>query len=109
MSRILRTADDIRQWAEARGGQPAWSELPSGTRSQITLRIVFDQYLLNSGEAQDTDRPGGLDLVSWDEWIAEFTLPRRQRKPATKHAGITTMATAITKERGAERHSGNEL
>jgi hypothetical protein len=72
MSRILRTAEDIRQWAEARGGQPAWSELPSGTRSQITLRIVFDQYLLNSGEAQDTDRPGGLDLVGWDEWIAEL-------------------------------------
>jgi hypothetical protein len=72
MSRILKSADDIRQWAEARGGQPAWSELPSGTRSQITLRIVFDQYLLNSGEAQDTDRPGGLDLVSWDEWITEL-------------------------------------
>ncbi len=72
MSRILRTAEDIRQWAEARGGQPAWSELPSGTRSQITLRIVFDQYLLNSGEAQDTDRPGGLDLVGWDEWLAEL-------------------------------------
>ena len=72
MSRILRTAEDIRQWAEARGGQPAWSELPSGTRSQIVLRIVFDQYLLNSGEAQDTDRPGGLDLVGWDEWLAEL-------------------------------------
>ena len=72
MSRILRTAEEIRQWAEARGGQPAWSELPSGTRSQITLRIVFDQYLLNSGESQEQDRPGGLDLVSWDEWLAEL-------------------------------------
>lgn len=72
MSRILRTPDDIRQWAEARGGQPAWSELPSGTRSQITLRIVFDQYLLNSGESQEQDRPGGLDLVSWDEWLTEL-------------------------------------
>lgn len=72
MARILKTADEIRQWAEARGGQPAWSELPSGTRSQIVLRIVFDQYLLNSGEAQDTDRPGGLDLVSWDDWLGEL-------------------------------------
>lgn len=72
MSRILRTASEIREWAEARGGQPAWAELPSGTRSQITLRIVFDQYLLNSGESQEQDRPGGLDLVSWDEWIAEL-------------------------------------
>src|SRR5690606_6296610 len=72
MSRILRTSDEIRQWAEARGGQPAWAELPSGTRMQITLRIVFDQYLLNSGESQDTDRPGGLDLVGWDEWLEEL-------------------------------------
>lgn len=73
MARILRTADDIRPWAEARGGQPAWSELPSGTRTQIVLRIVFDQYLLNSGESQEQDRPGGLDLVSWDEWLAELS------------------------------------
>ena len=72
MSRILSTADEIRQWAEARGGQPAWSELPSGTRSQITLRIVFDQYWLNSGESQAQDRTGGLDLVAWDEWLAEL-------------------------------------
>lgn len=72
MSRILRTADEIRQWAGARSGMPAWSELPSGTRTQITLRIVFDQYLLNSGESQETDRPGGLDLVGWDEWLAEL-------------------------------------
>jgi hypothetical protein len=78
--RILKTGDEIRQWAEARGGQPAWSELPSGTRSVITLRIVFDQYLLNSGEAQDTDRPGGLDLVSWDDWIKEL----RHQKLALK-------------------------
>ena len=72
MARILKTGPEIRQWAEARGGAPAWSELPSGTKSQIVLRIVFDQYLLNSGESQDTDRPGGLDLVGWDEWLKEL-------------------------------------
>ena len=72
MSRILRTPDEIRQWAEARSGLPAWSELPSGTRSQIVLRLVFDQYLLNSGESQEQDRPGGLDLVSWEDWLAEL-------------------------------------
>lgn len=72
MSRILKTGDEIRQWAEARSGLPAWSELPSGTRSKIVLRIVFDQYLLNSGESQEQDRPGGLDLVSWDDWVAEL-------------------------------------
>ena len=72
MARILKKGDEIRQWAGARGGQPAWSELPSGTKSQIVLRIVFDQYLLNSGESQDLDRPGGADLVDWDEWLKEL-------------------------------------
>jgi hypothetical protein len=72
MARILEDGEAIRQWAEARGGAPAWSELPSGTKSQIVLRIVFDQYLLNSGESQEQDRPGGLDLVSWDEWLREL-------------------------------------
>lgn len=72
MARILKKGDEIRQWAGARGGQPAWSELPSGTKSQIVLRIVFDQYLLNSGESQDLDRPGGLDLVDWAEWLKEL-------------------------------------
>jgi len=88
MSRILRTADEIRQWAGARGGQPAWSELPSGTRSQITLRIVFDQYLLNSGESQEQDRPGGLDLVSWDEWIAELKNQNLALKVGDKVEGV---------------------
>src|SRR3954469_17115192 len=72
MARILKKADEIRQWAGARGGQPAWSEVPSGTKSQLALRIVFDQYLLNSGESQDSDRPGALDLVGWDEWLNQL-------------------------------------
>lgn len=88
MSRILKSADEIRQWAEARGGQPAWSELPSGTRSQITLRIVFDQYLLNSGEAQDTDRPGGLDLVGWDEWLDELKKQKLVLKVGDRVEGV---------------------
>jgi hypothetical protein len=88
MSRILKNADDIRQWAEARGGQPAWSELPSGTRSQIVLRIVFDQYLLNSGESQEQDRPGGLDLVSWDEWIGELNNQKLSLRVADQVDGV---------------------
>ncbi len=88
MSRILKSADEIRNWAGARGGQPAWSELPSGTRSQITLRIVFDQYLLNSGESQEQDRPGGLDLVGWDEWIAELKNQKLALKVGDRVDGV---------------------
>lgn len=88
MSRILRSGDEIRQWAEARGGAPAWSELPSGTRNQIVLRIVFNQYLLNSGESQDFDRPGGLDLVGWDEWLAELDNQKLALKVGDRVDGV---------------------
>lgn len=88
MSRILRSGDEIRQWAEARGGTPAWSELPSGTRNQIVLRIVFNQYLLNSGESQDFDRPGGLDLVGWDEWLAELDNQKLALKVGDRVDGV---------------------
>jgi hypothetical protein len=88
MARILKTGDEIRQWAEARGGAPAWSELPSGTKSQIVLRIVFDQYLLNSGEAQDLDRPGGLDLVGWDEWVGELQAQKLALRVGDRIGGV---------------------
>jgi hypothetical protein len=88
MARILKTGEEIRQWAEARSGMPAWSELPSGTRSQIVLRIVFDQYLLNSGESQDLDRPGGLDLVGWDEWLEELKRQKLALRVGNRIEGV---------------------
>ncbi len=88
MSRILKTGEEIRQWAEARSGMPAWSELPSGSRTVTVLRIVFDQYLLNSGENQDTDRPGGLDLTGWDEWLAELNNQKLALKVGDKIDGV---------------------
>jgi hypothetical protein len=70
MSRVLTKAEEIRQWAEARGGYPMLMEIPSGTRSRTVLQIAFGQDALNSGESQGQDRPGGFELVAWDDWIA---------------------------------------
>jgi hypothetical protein len=70
MSKILTKPQDIRQWAEARGGNPMLMEVQSGTRSRTVLQITFGQDQLNSGESQGQDRPGGFELVGWDEWIA---------------------------------------
>lgn len=69
--RTLTSHEDIRQWAAARSGNPAIEDRATGPGHPV-LRIVFDQYLLNAGEGQYTDRPGGLDLVDWEEWFAEF-------------------------------------
>jgi hypothetical protein len=69
MARILTKAEDIRQWVEARGGYPLLMEVPSGTRSRTVLQIAFGQDALNTGETQGQDRPGGFELVGWDDWI----------------------------------------
>lgn len=70
--RILIDPEEIRQWAGARAGIPAMEDTSAGVRGSPVLRILFDQQALNTGESQYVDRPGGLDLVSWDEWIAEL-------------------------------------
>jgi hypothetical protein len=69
MSRILTKAEDIRQWVEARGGYPLLMEVPSGTRTRTVLQIAFGQDALNTGETQGQERPGGFELVGWDDWI----------------------------------------
>jgi hypothetical protein len=69
MSKILTKAEDIRQWVEARGGYPLLMEVPSGTRTRTVLQIAFGQDALNTGETQGQDRPGGFELVGWDDWI----------------------------------------
>ena len=70
MAKILTKAEDIRQWVEARGGYPMLMEVPSGTRSRTVLQIAFGQDALNTGETQGQDRPGGFELVGWDDWIS---------------------------------------
>lgn len=71
MTQVLTKHDEIRQWAGARSGNPAMEDRVSGG-GPLVLRILFDQQGLNSGEGQYNDRPGGLDLVGWDEWFEEF-------------------------------------
>lgn len=72
MTQVLTKHDEIRQWAVARSGNPAMEDRPTGIGGDPILRIVFDQYALNAGENQYGDRPGGLDLVGWDEWFELF-------------------------------------
>lgn len=70
MSRILKTREEIRQWVEARAGNPMLAEIPDGTKSRPLLQLTFGQYELNADENEGPDRPGGFELVSWDDWFA---------------------------------------
>jgi hypothetical protein len=70
MSKILLNRQDIRQWAEARGGSPMLAEVPDGTRTRTLLQLTFGQEALNADENEGPDRPGGFELSSWDDWFA---------------------------------------
>jgi hypothetical protein len=72
MTQVLTDHEQIRQWAAARSGNPAIEDRPTGVPGAPLLRIVFDQMALNAGENQYGDRLGGLDLVAWEDWFAEF-------------------------------------
>jgi hypothetical protein len=54
--------EEIRAWAEARGGKPAHVRRTGGKGDPGILRIDFPGY---SGE-------GTLESISWDDWFEAF-------------------------------------
>lgn len=56
--------EEIRDWVERRGGRPATARASGGDGAGV-LSIVF------SGVA-GAARPGGVDVISWDEWFERF-------------------------------------
>ncbi|MET3927723.1 hypothetical protein [Devosia sp. 2618] len=70
MAKTLTDREDIRQWAEARGGNPMLMDTPDGTGSRTLLQLTFGQHAINTDGNEGPDRLGGFQLVSWDEWFA---------------------------------------
>jgi len=73
MAHLVKSHEAVKLWAEARGGSPMMEDQPDGrggTRS--VLQITFGQHALNADENEGPDRLGGFELVSWDDWLAEF-------------------------------------
>ncbi|UXN71407.1 hypothetical protein N8A98_09595 [Devosia neptuniae] len=70
MARTLTSHGEIRQWAEARGGNPMLMETPDGTGSRTLLQLTFGQHAINTDGNEGPDRIGGFQLVSWDDWFA---------------------------------------
>lgn len=69
MPKTLTSHQEIRQWAEARGGNPLLMDTPDGTGSRTLLQLTFGQHALNTDGNEGPDRLGGFQLVSWDEWF----------------------------------------
>lgn len=61
-SRTTTNHDEIRKWAEARGGKPATVKRTESKGEPGVLRIDFPGY-----RGQDT-----LEEISWDEFFAKF-------------------------------------
>lgn len=54
--------DTIRQWAEARGGQPAGVKDTGGGEDPGVIRIDFPGYGADEN----------LEKIDWDEWFDKF-------------------------------------
>ena len=61
-SQEMTDHEEIRQWAEARGGVPARVKGTGGEDDVGMIRIDFPGY---SGE-------GSLERISWEEWFEKF-------------------------------------
>ena len=69
MAKILTNRDEIRQWAEARGGNPMLMDTPDGTGTRTLLQLTFGQHAINTDGNEGPVRIGGFQLVGWDEWF----------------------------------------
>jgi len=70
MSQILTDRQAIREWAEARGGNPMLMDVPDGSSMRTVLQLTFGQYVLNATGNEGPDRVDGYQLVSWEEWFS---------------------------------------
>jgi hypothetical protein len=70
MAKTLTDRQAIRQWAEARGGNPMLMDTPDGSGMRTLLQLTFGQHAINTDGNEGPDRLGGFHLVSWEEWFA---------------------------------------
>lgn len=75
-TRTLTDREEIRDWAAARMGSPAFidqSSIPGGSPDPI-LTILFDQHAYQDRDEGPDPLPsaGGVELSDWDEWLSRF-------------------------------------
>src|SRR5690349_15567115 len=105
-SRTTTDHDEIRQWAEERGGRPSCVRNTGGDGDIGILRIDFPGY---SGE-------GSLEEISWDDWFDKFderglallfqeTTAGGQRSNFNKLVSRQTAKQSQTAHRGTNRQT----
>ena len=75
MSETSRMTDhqDIRDWAAARTGRPAITQVPTGTgETTQALSLVFGQQGIHDTDENNTDATELREMVEWDAWFEVF-------------------------------------
>ena len=71
-TRILTDHQEIRDWVEARAGQPALSDPALGMgQAEPILRLAFGQHAYQDTD-QGWDEIGNVEIIEWDEWFRIF-------------------------------------
>lgn len=105
LSKTTQDHEEIRRWAEERGGKPSHVKSTGSGEDPGILRIDFPGY---SGE-------GSLETISWDEWFEKFdesnlALLYEEETAAGERSNfnkIVSAQTAAQNERGSHRKGGS--
>ncbi|PZO75575.1 MAG: hypothetical protein DI629_17115 [Mesorhizobium amorphae] len=85
----LTEREAIRDWAAARIGSPAIVDISPTAGTQPLLRIVFDQAAYQDQDmAERPINAGGIELVEWDDWFAEFEKQELALVVAVQEPGV---------------------
>ena len=64
LAKTTQDHDEIREWAEARGGKPAVVSATEGKDETGIIRLMFPKAPHHNDDA--------LEEISWDEWFEKF-------------------------------------
>ncbi len=64
LAKTTQDHDEIRQWAEARGGKPAVVSATEGKDETGIIRLMFPNAPNHNDDA--------LEEIGWDEWFEKF-------------------------------------
>src|SRR5438270_12818716 len=100
-SRTTRDHEEIRKWAEERGGTPSCVRGTGGKGDIGILRIDFPGF---SGE-------GSLEPISWEEWFEKFdernlSLLFQEETAGGQKSNFNKIVSAETAEQNEERTDG---
>jgi hypothetical protein len=103
LTKTTKDHEEIRRWAEERGGKPAHVKSTGSGEDSGILRIDFPGY---SGE-------GSLEPIDWDEWFDKFdernlALLYQEETAGGERSNFNKIVSAETAEQAEEKSHGRK-